>query len=223
MNNPSRIFIKANKENLYRFQVANESLDHFLKTLLRSYPGLFTDFVIIREAELAKRVTMKTEQVVKNLKFLAKQGILDYMPQRSKPAITYLQERLDPKNLHISPENYRIRLQEATKRLDAMVSYIESIHKCRSQSLLTYFGEINAKRCGKCDVCLERNKLSLNEREFDEVINRIKPKLKEKPATLEEIVAAASPVHEDKVLLAIRWLLDNEKIISSKDQTYSWK
>jgi len=223
MNNPSRIFIKANKENLYRFQVANESLDHFLKTLLRSYPGLFTDFVIIREAELAKRVTMKTEQVVKNLKFLAKQGILDYMPQRSKPAITYLQERLDPKNLHISPENYRIRLQEATKRLEAMVSYIESIHKCRSQSLLTYFGEINAKRCGKCDVCLERNKLSLNEREFDEVINRIKPKLKEKPATLEEIVAAASPVHEDKVLLAIRWLLDNEKIISSKDQTYSWK
>ena len=223
MNNPSRIFIKANKENLYRFQVANETYDHFLKTLLRSYPGLFTDFVIIREAELAKRLSIKSDQVVKNLKFLSQQGILDYVPQTGKPTITYLQERLDPKNLHISPENYRLRLHEATKRLDAMVSYIESIHKCRSQSLLAYFGEINAKRCGKCDVCLERNKLSLNEREFDEVISRIKPKLKEKPANLEEIVAAASPVHEDKVLLAIRWLLDNDKIIPQPNQTYKWK
>jgi len=203
--------------------VANESLDHFLKTLLRSYPGLFTDFVIIREAELAKRLNIKSDQIVRNLKFLAKQGILDYLPQTSKPAITYLQERLDAKNLHISPENYRFRLQEATKRLDAMISYVKSTHKCRSQSLLAYFGETNAKRCGKCDVCLERNKLSLNEREFDEVISRIKPLLKQKPCTLEEIVNTASPIHEDKVLLAIRWLVDNEKIIPQPNQTYQWK
>ena len=223
MNNPSRIFIKANKESLYRFQVANETYDYFLKTLLRSYPGLFTDFVIIREAELAKRLTMKSDQVVKNLKFLAKQGILDYLPQATKPTITYLQERLDPRNLHISPENYRLRLQEATRRLDAMVSYVESTNKCRSQSLIAYFGERNTKRCGKCDVCLERNKLSLNEREFDEVIRRIKPLLKEKPATIEEIVTTASPLHEDKVLLAIRWLLDNGKIIAAGDHFYSWK
>ena len=223
MNNPSRIFIKANKEDLYRFQVANESLDQFLKTLLRSYPGLFTDFVIIRETELAKRLDIKSDLVVKNLKFLSKQGILDYLPQAIKPTITYLQERLDPKNLHISPENYKHRLQEATKRLEAMINYVESTNRCRSQSLIAYFGETNTKRCGKCDVCLERNKLSLNEREFDEVISRIKPILQEKPSSLEEIVLAASPVHEDKVLLAIRWLLDNNKIISLKDQTYSWK
>jgi len=114
-------------------------------------------------------------------------------------------------------------LEEATKRMDALIGYTKDARKCRSQALLAYFGETNTKRCGMCDVCLERNKLGLNEQEFEEVISRIKPLLKTKPSTIEEIVTAASPVHEDKVLLAIRWLLDNEKIIPAGDQTYAWK
>ncbi|MFH1296674.1 MAG: ATP-dependent DNA helicase RecQ [Bacteroidota bacterium] len=222
-HNPSKLFIKANKEGLYRFQVANETYDHFLKTLLRSYPGLFTDFVMIHEGELARRVEMTPEQLTKHLKYLDKQGILDYVPRTTKPMIVFLQERVNPDHLSISPENYKHRLEEATKRLDALIGYTEETRKCRSQALLAYFGETNSKRCGMCDVCLERNKLGLNEQEFDEVITRIKPLLKNAPATIEEIVTAAYPVHEDKVLLAFRWLLDNGKIISPENQTYSWK
>ncbi|MFH1160643.1 MAG: ATP-dependent DNA helicase RecQ [bacterium] len=223
LNNPSRIFIKARKEALYRFQVANETYDHFLKTLLRSYPGLFTDFVIIHEAELARRLELTTDQVIKNLKYLDKQGILDYIPQTTKPAIVFLQERIAMRDLYISPENYRLRLLEATRRLDDLIGYAASTHRCRSQALLAYFGETRSQRCGKCDVCLERNKLGLNEQEFDEIISRIKPFLKHQPATIEEIVNAASPVHEDKVLLAIRWLLDNGKILPHKEYLYKWK
>ncbi|NQV03568.1 MAG: RecQ family ATP-dependent DNA helicase [Bacteroidia bacterium] len=223
LNNPSKLFIKSNKEGLYRFQVANEKYDHFLKTLLRSYPGLFNDFVMIHEGELARRVKMTQEQVTKHLNYLDKQGILDYVPRTTKPLVVFLQERVNPDNLSISPENYKHRLEEATKRMDALIGYTKDARKCRSQALLAYFGETNTKRCGMCDVCLERNKLGLNEQEFEEVISRIKPLLKTKPSTIEEIVTAASPVHEDKVLLAIRWLLDNEKIIPAGDQTYAWK
>ena len=223
LNNPSKLFIKANKEALYRFQVANETYDHFLKILLRSYTGLFTDFVMIHEGELARRVEMTPDQVTKHLMYLDKQGILDYVPRTTKPMVVFLQERINSRDLSISPENYKHRLEEATKRLDALIRYTEETRKCRSQALLAYFGETNTKRCGMCDVCLERNKLGLNEQEFEEVITRIKPLLKAKSTTIEEIVTAASPIHEDKVLLVIRWLLDNGKIISSGDHTYSWK
>lgn len=41
--------------------------------------------------------------------------------------------------------------------------------------LLSYFGEKETKRCGKCDVCLERNKLELSEREFDIALEIINP------------------------------------------------
>ncbi|MBE0648551.1 MAG: RecQ family ATP-dependent DNA helicase [Bacteroidales bacterium] len=223
INNPSKLFIKANKEGLYRFQVSNEKYDHFLKTILRSYPGLFNDFIMIQEGELARRVEMTQQQVIKNLKYLEAQNILDYVPRATKPMVVFLQERVNPDNLTISPEHYKLRLEEATRRLEALIDYTEETRKCRSQALLAYFGEKNTKRCGMCDVCLERNKLGLNEQEFEEVLSRIKPLLQQKPATLEEIVAIASPVHEDKVLLVIRWLLDNGKIIAKENQTYAWK
>ena len=223
LNNLSKLFIKANKEGLYRFQVANEKYDHFLKTLLRSYPGLFNDFVMIHEGELARRLEMTEEQLVKQLIYLEKQSILDYVARKTKPMVVFLQERLNSENLSISPEHYKLRLAEAAKRLNALIGYTEDTRKCRSQVLLAYFGETNSKRCGLCDVCLERNKLGLNEQEFEEVITRIKPLLIKRPSSLEEVIAAAAPIHEDKVLLVIRWLVDNGKISASGDHNYIWK
>jgi ATP-dependent DNA helicase RecQ len=223
MHNPSRVFIISDKEGLYRFQVANKSYDLFVKTLLRSYSGLFTGFVVIHETELADRLKITPDEVVKNLKYLNNQRLLDYIPRSDQPMIVFLTERLDVKSLSISPENYKLRLDAASKRLDAMIRYAESSHKCRSQALLAYFGETDTKRCGKCDVCIERNKLDLNEREFDEIVSRIKPLLQKQAMTLEEIVNAASPVSEDKALMAVRWLLDNEKIIPENNNSYIWK
>lgn len=221
--NPSRVHIKADKETLYRFQVEHEAFDHFIKTMLRSYSGILSDFIRISETELARRADLLPETVVENLRRLAKLQILDYIPQTDKPQVIYLQERFDTHDLFISPENYRDRLKDAEKRIEAMIRYATSTNKCRSKALLTYFGECQSKRCGKCDVCIERNKISLNEMELDTIISRIKPLLKTRAYTLEEIIEAAEPLDEDKVIRAIQWLVDNEHIRVDEDQKYRWR
>jgi ATP-dependent DNA helicase RecQ len=220
--NPSRIFIRADKETLYRFQVGHEEFDHFIKTILRSYSGVLSDFVKFSETELAKRAGLSLKQVTETLQHLQHLRILEYIPQTNKPQLIWLQERLDGKDLHISAEHYHDRLKEAEKRLDAMISYTENPHKCRSQALLAYFGESNTKRCGKCDVCIERNKLSLNEMEFDTILSSIKPILKAKPCTMEELVELAAPISEDKIIRAVQWLTDSDKIQMDDDRRYRW-
>ncbi|MEI7980975.1 MAG: ATP-dependent DNA helicase RecQ [Bacteroidota bacterium] len=221
--NPSRVHIRADKETLYRFQVEHETLDHFIKTMLRSYSGILSDFVRISESELGRRADLEPEKVLENLRHLAKIQILDYIPQTDKPQVIYLQERLDTGHLFISAENYSNRLKDAEKRIEAMIRYATSVNKCRNQSLLTYFGECHSKRCGKCDVCIERNKISLNEMELDTIINRIKPLLKIKSYTLRELIEASGLQDEDKVIRAIHWLVDNDKIKVSEEQKYRWK
>ncbi|MCX6306542.1 MAG: RecQ family ATP-dependent DNA helicase [Bacteroidetes bacterium] len=223
LHHPSKIFIKAQKEELYRFQVEHEAFDHLIKTMLRSYSGILSDFIVFSETELARRSNLPAATVVSNLKHLARLQILDYIPQTDKPQVIYLQERLDTRDLTISPENYKDRLRDAGKRLEKMISYAEETNKCRSQVLLAYFGESQAKRCGKCDVCIERNKVSLNEMEFDSIVSLIKPVLKARPCTLEELVDAADPVNEDKVIRAIQWLVDNEKISVDHERRYRWE
>ncbi|MCX6268518.1 MAG: helicase-related protein [Bacteroidetes bacterium] len=223
LHHPSKVFIKAPKEELYRFQVENEQFDHFIKTMLRSYSGILSDFVIFNEAELARRSNLGKEKVLSYLKHLVRLQILDYIPQTDKPQIIFMQERLDTRDLTISPENYKDRLKDAEKRLEKMIGYVEENNKCRSQYLLAYFGECSTKRCGICDVCIERNKISLNEMEFDNILRIIKPLLKTHSHTLEEIVASTAPIDEDKVIRAIQWLVDNDKIRVDRERRYLWE
>jgi ATP-dependent DNA helicase RecQ len=223
VHTPSRIYIKTDKESLYRFQVENAFFDPFIKTLLRSYSGIFSEFSSIREEDLAKRTNLTPDKVVEFLVKLAKLQVIDYVPRSENPRIVFTENRIESKDLTISPEYYRDRLKDAQRRTDAMIHYAESTHKCRSQSLLAYFGESDARRCGKCDVCIQRNKIELTDLEFNSLLKEIKPLLKAKPCSLEELVVMATSVSEDKVIRAIQWLLDNEKIEMTPERRYFWK
>jgi len=222
LHRQSRIYVKADKETLYRFQVENEFYDLLLKTILRSYSGVLTEFVGFSEAELARRAGISTDELVKHLKRLEKLKLIDYTPASDKPLLVYLDDRLDGKDIRISPVYYQDRLEEARQRLEAMIFYAESTKKCRNQQLLEYFGEKTSKRCGRCDVCLERNKLGLSEMEFDGIVKIIKPILKSEATGIEQLVNAASDYNEDKVILVLRWLMDNGKVKKDADGKYVW-
>jgi ATP-dependent DNA helicase RecQ len=160
---PSRLIIRTDKESLYKFQVENVFYDPFIKTLLRSYGGILSEFAPIREEELGKRTNMTTDKVVEMLVKLSKLQVIEYIPRTDNPRIVFTENRIETKDLILSPEYYMNRLRDALKRSEAMIHYAESTHKCRSQALLAYFGEPDARRCGKCDVCIQRNKIELTD------------------------------------------------------------
>ncbi len=213
LRNPSRLIFLQNKEELYRFQVANPKYDILIKTLLRSYTGLFTEYSKIDEAEIAKRLNISKENLVVQLRKLKENGIIDYQPQNIKPQITFLTGRVNEKDITIARENYHILKEFAMQRMNAMIDYAQSDNKCRSLMLLDYFGEKSNNRCGNCDICLERNKLELSKLEFDKVVELIKPVLKENPQSLEQLMSnIKTSVPEKRILKVVQWLRDHGKI-----------
>jgi ATP-dependent DNA helicase RecQ len=223
LHQPSMIHIKVDKETLYRFQVENKMYDNFFKTILRSYGGTFSDFVKVSETEIASRTNVTKKQTTDYLANLDKLGILSYIPQKESPQIIFSNERVDTKDLYISKENYHERKRIGEEKLNAVIHYVSSNLKCRSQILLSYFGDDDPKRCGQCDVCLERNKLELSEIEFDVVVDHLKPILQKKPLPLDTVVGMVKGVSEDRVIKAIQWLIDNDKITMDEDKMLSWK
>jgi ATP-dependent DNA helicase RecQ len=223
MYQPSTLHLKVDKETLYRFQVENKSYDNFIKTILRSYGGIFGDFVKVSETEIASRANVTKKQTTEYLANLDKLGILSYVPQKESPQIIFSIERLDTKDLFISKENYHERKRIAEEKLNAVIHYVTSNLKCRSQLLLSYFGEEDSVRCGQCDVCLERNKLDLSEIEFDAVIEHLKPLLQKNPLSIDTVVGMVKGVSEGRVIKAIQWLIDNDKIVIDEDRMLSWK
>lgn len=221
LDHPSKVYFQVDRDDLYKFQVANAGFDGFIKLLLRSYTGLFTNYVAIDEQLMAKRSGVSPDLVYQFLVRLRTQRIIDYIPQKKTPFVIFTKERIDPDRLRITKENYTDRKRDYMQRVDAVNHYASSGHKCRSQLLLQYFGETDSVRCGKCDVCMERNELNVSKYEFDITIDRIKKVLLE-PCFYEELLAQVegNPEHIVKI---VRWLLENEKIRYRVDNRMEWQ
>lgn len=220
--NPSKIKFLAARDELYRFQIENVDFDAFIKLLLRTYTGVFTDFITIYEDSLALKAKVKTEVIIDYLKKMNSMGIIRYLPQKKTPVVIFTEERLDVKNLRISKENYKDRKDRYTKRINEVIRYATEKEHCRSVLLLEYFGEKNARRCGHCDVCMRNEELDLSKYEYDLAVEEIKDLLSEQSLTLEMLVDSLS-LPENKGIRVIRWLLDNNRLVLEKDQTLKWR
>jgi len=221
LDNPSKVYFQIDRDDLYKFQVANAELDGFIKLLLRSYTGLFTNYVAVDEQLMAQRANISPELVYDFLCKLRAQKVIDYIPQKKTPFIIFTKERIDVDRLKITKENYTDRKRDYMQRIDSMIHYASSGHKCRSQLLLQYFGETESVRCGKCDVCMERNELNLSKYEFDTISEQIK-KLLFEPCFYEELLARIDGKPENAVKV-VRWLLENEKIVYRVDNRMEWR
>ncbi len=220
INNPSRVHFIVGRDDLYKFQVANESFDGFIKLLLRSYTGMFTEFVVINEETLSKKAAITRDTVYQYLVKLSSMNIIRYIPGKKTSLVIFTEERLVRKALMISPDNYLHVKEKYSARLEKMIDYAESNNRCRSMMLLEYFGE-ESDRCGTCDVCRDRNELDLSKYEFDLILEEIKVILEEKKPDAEELVTMIS-YPEEKVIKVIRWLLDHNKILRDKDHMLRW-
>ncbi len=218
----SRIHFTAHRDQLYDFQVKNPELDQFIKIILRSYEGLFDDYVSIQESQIAKRIEITSTAVIKHLQHLHKLKILNYIPSKDTPQLTFLEPRQEPKHLHIEKKNLSDRKDRFLLRAKAVLNYAGEKSRCRSQMLLAYFGEETWHRCGVCDYCLGRNKTGVSDLEFEQVSQRVEALLQNKKYLLHDLVNHLTDSKEEVNLKVLEWLLDNEKIKYTGGNLLTW-
>ncbi len=220
VDSPSRIYFTVSRDDLYKFQVANASLDGFIKLVLRSYTGLFSGYVIIDEELISRRAGITQEQVYNFLKHLRKSKIIDYVPRSRTPYIYFSKERVKIERLKISKENYDQRKKDLSARVKSVIDYATSKDKCRSQLLLEYFGEKDSEPCGKCDVCKSFEQLEMSNFEFNDISKKVK-KIVEIPCSYEELLFQLEG-EQGKMRKVVSWLLDNNKLIYRVDDKLEW-
>lgn len=215
INNPSRVNFIVTRDDLYRFQVANESFDSFIKLLLRSYTGMFSGYVPVNEDDLSRKSAITRDQVYQFLVRLSSSNIIRYIPGKKTSLVIFREERLDRKGLLISPENYLYVKERYEERLKSMIGYADSPERCRSVILLDYFGE-ESEPCGTCDICRDARNSELKSDEFELISSELKVKLGSGSFDAEELVRM-SAFSEDKVIKVIRHLLDDNIISREKN------
>lgn len=156
--NPARVMFCVSRDDLYKLRVKRDELDHFIRTLLRLYNGIFTEFRAIDECELATWSGYTIERVKELLKRLWQLRVIRYIPSNRSPILFLDEERLPRADLYISPETYKRRQELIRERFEQMLCYAGNETRCRSMVMEAYFGGDDAKACGVCDVCLAQKR-----------------------------------------------------------------
>ncbi|HIZ69673.1 MAG TPA: RecQ family ATP-dependent DNA helicase [Candidatus Prevotella avicola] len=162
-DNSARILFLLERNDLYFLENTTKETEAVITALLRLYGGLFTDYVYIDEGFVANEAGLTQPQVYMVLKELSKRHIVDFIPRRRIPYITYTREREDGDRVIIPQSVYEERRAQYIKRIQAMLDYANNDHVCRSRQLLDYFGEECWKDCRQCDVCVTHQGDMLNE------------------------------------------------------------
>ena len=207
----SRILFTVRRDDLYRIQMGNAELDAFIKLILRSYTGVFSDYVNIDEALLTRRLKSTGDLVYQQLKLLAQQKIIDYIPQKKTPVIVFEAERVKTDRIQISTENYQRRKVKYQEQVDSVIEYASGNDKCRSVALLGYFGQYDSEPCGLCDVCNGDHQSGIKLADFNRISVKIRQTLCSESCPVEKMVKLINEP-EPAVLKVSRWMLDNEWI-----------
>ncbi len=202
---PARVWMKAGKQDLYRFQVEHRRLDDLVKVLLRSTPGIFDHHAPIDEARLGRQLGAEAAAVRRGLEQLHEYGLVDYLPRADRPQLVWLRPRADARHLVLDHEGLARRAERHRARVQAVLDYLRSDTRCRMAALQAYFGE-NAADCGRCDVCLARR------HEGQDPVRAVRDLLREGPRSAEGVIEALRPWGERDVVEAIRWLLDRGEL-----------
>ena len=140
-----RVRLRVSRRELEEYKL-NEAQNELLEHLMREYTGIFTDLQYVH----------KLDDKHQELVALAQRRIIDYVPRTKANVLRLTVNR--QAQIRIPQDFYNERKNHYASKLKAMVEYAENKHYCRSQVLLSYFGENDAPTCGTCDICRANTK-----------------------------------------------------------------
>ncbi|MGC4101492.1 RecQ family ATP-dependent DNA helicase [Ferruginibacter sp.] len=214
---PATVQVIANRDDLTEFEKMQPQLEPLIKGLLRSYEGVFDLPVIIFESRLAKFLKQDIVAVKKGLQQLNDHGMIAYSPQKEKPQITLLKNRMYTDSYAINITAHLERKKNFEQRVKAMLEYTGDTLSCRSKFISGYFNAALEKPCGICDNCINQKELVITKEEFQTISIALLQLVKENKLHLNEIQQQLKIIKKEKLWKVISFLQAENKIATDKE------
>ena len=141
-----RVLLRVQRRELDNYNLTEAQMA-LLESLMREYTGIFTDLQYVHNID---------DNTHKLLVSLAEKRVISYVSRTVANVLRFTVNR--QAEIRVPEAFYTQRKDHYVEKLKAMVEYADNQLYCRSQLLLSYFGEHDAPNCGTCDVCRSKNK-----------------------------------------------------------------
>lgn len=206
------------KFQIYDLENLPKKDGYFIELLLRSIDGLSSHKTQFSEANLCKKLGVNAIELKERLKEVHQKGFVEYL-DGSLDSIKFLKPRED-RNFQGKWWNLFEQIQKnKLQKWEEMKFYTRNKDFCKMKLILTYFGEKNAKNCGNCYVCTEKNPTN-NQQSIEK---QILETLEKRPATLDELAIMLHFHQKEKLQDHLIFLLELGKIKMLDFRTYTLK
>lgn len=219
---PATIRFTAFKKELYEYESTHRDLEPLIKTLLRTYEGIYDYPVAISETYIAHLLKYDVAVVKEQLGRLHFDHIIEYQPQKDAPQVSLSRSRIRSSLLNIDDELLRERKQIFTARVEKMIAYTTDTLNCRSRTIGNYFGDEKMLECGKCDNCLRRKKTEISKENFDQITKLLQYEL-QAPVTTLHVLKTLQKFNKEQVWTVINFLVEEGQIHIQTDGKIKWK
>jgi ATP-dependent DNA helicase RecQ len=212
---PAKVMFVANKDDVYNFQLKFPKFEPIIKGLLRTYGGIFENYVHIQEKDLSYKIKQPVSAVLEQLDLLDKQKLLSFIPQTSIPKLVFVNNRVSSNFLHFDEKNYSLLKQNHLNRINSVIDYTNNKNICRNTQLLIYFNEFDYQDCNYCDVCISKKP-----KDFVSVKQAILKQLQKDPTTLPLLLDGLKKYNSKTVIQAFNELMDDGKLAQNENIYY---
>ena len=209
---PPRIAFSTGKESLYAFEQSFPALENCIKTLLRTYEGIFDQPVPVSEKIISGLLKQDLAVTIAQLQELHRRGIIEYHPQKENPQLFFPRNRIRAEELRIDMAAYGRRKEQYQERVGQMLRYGKEETECRSRIIGRYFGDLAITACGICDNCLRKKSNGLSKEEFDALCHRILNLVKYETLQPRDLLMKLNHVKKEKAWQVIEFLQAEQKI-----------
>ncbi|MGN7514185.1 MAG: RecQ family ATP-dependent DNA helicase [Allomuricauda sp.] len=150
----------ASKAEIFNYLDKNRKTAPIIQTILRTYGGITEYETKINLYMLSQKTGTSEERLKQLLQQLADDSIAEYQNNTSDLEISFLVPREDDHTINLFAKKIKDFNQVKQNNMAAMLGYISNKKVCRSIYLLNYFGEKNAEKCGTCDICTKKEKVT---------------------------------------------------------------
>ena len=212
---------KVSPINLTYYLIKNPGIDSIVKSILRTYGGIYDQPLTIDHNLISKKASVPLAQIHPVLIQLNTDNIAVYDHTNYDSAVTFLVQREDDLTInkiakHITSQNTR-----KVNQVKSILKYLKTNNVCRSTQLLNYFEEFQTTPCGICDVCL-KNSRKLQNFDSKTVQQKLLVLLSTKNYSSKSLVSMVE-IEESEVLKALKQLLASEKIVITPSNLYKLK
>ncbi|MEN9570076.1 MAG: hypothetical protein RL172_1307 [Bacteroidota bacterium] len=220
---PSVVAFTCGRQSLEAFEKDHPSFSAIIKGMLRSYEGIFDFPVTISESRLAQLTGLNASTVLAQLQQLTRLGIIEYQPQKDKPQITLLLNRMYADSFRINLTNHLQRKAHYISRLSAIKAYINDTSNCRGKIIGNYFGDDDISNCGICDTCIQQKNTHITASDVEEISTAIITIITKEPIGTPALLPRLKKWPQQKIWEVINYLQAEEKITISSTGIFSIK